>query len=176
MLGTDTLPAQSAPNLPPVPAPERRRVLSPNNASPEEKDLTHNYQLVFGFKDGGKPAQEIALLTASSQISVSACLAAKDESQLGMPTATIQGFLAEKDNGVLRLSYQIGASIPVPTQSMVSKPGSGEPKPVIVNISYTNESASGVLLLQPGKTYEIFKTGERTYTVTIQPEPAQGIK
>ena len=177
IVGAQPLLAQ-VPNAPvPVPNPERRRVMVPNNGTTnEESDLSKNYKLVFSFRDAEKPAQEIILLTASSQVSVSACLDDKDESTLGMTTATIQGHLTEKEQGVIRFSYQLGASIPVPTQSMISKPGSPEARPQIVNISYTNESASGVLLMEPGKSYELFKTGQHAYTVTIQPEPAQSSK
>ncbi len=173
-LEAQSLLAQVPGGQPPMPVPERRRVISPNGGTPaEENDLARNYKLVFSFKDGDKPAQEIVLLTASSQISVSAGLNGKDDSTLGMTSASIQGLLSEKEKSIIRFSYQLAASIPVPSQSMTSNPGTPESKSRVVSISYTTESASGVLLMEPGKSYELFKTGQHAYTVTIQPEPEQ---
>jgi hypothetical protein len=54
-------------------------------------------------------------------------------------------------------SYSINTGIPLVTQG---------------NTQFINENASGVLAIEPGKSYEIFKSSTRTYTVTVTSENA----
>lgn len=156
--------------IPPQPQ-VRRQVLNTTQGSQAEADLSRNYRLTVSLKIGDQPAREIVLLTASAQIRVSAVLGT-DEVTQGTTTTEVSGILAEKDDGRLRLSYQLGASVPVVTQTSTSKLPTEAAKTEVRTIQYVNESASGVLVMEPCKPYEIFKSATRSYTLTVQPETA----
>lgn len=140
-----------------------------------DTDLSRNYRLVISFKSGEKIAKEIVLLTASTQVRISAAMEADEVTQATI-SAEMSGMLAEKEDGRIRFSYQLGASVPTVVVTSSSRPAADGSKPEIRNVQYVNESASGVLVMEPGKTYEIFKSSERSYTVTIQPEEAAKVK
>lgn len=138
----------------------------PNTA---DSDLSRNYRLTIGFKSGDKAAKEIVLLTASTQVRISAAMEADEVTQATI-SAEMSGLISEKEDGRIRFSYQLGASVPTVVVTSSSKPGADGAKPEIRNIQYVNESASGVLSMELGKAYEIFRSSARSYTVTIQPE------
>ncbi len=161
----------------PVPVASRRP-LAPGNipsAAGVADDLSRNYRLTIGLRQGDKPVREIVVLTASAQVRVSAVLE-QDEATQGSTSVELNGVLSEKEDRSLRFSYQVGASVPRISQTLTSRssPADG-PKNVATSISYANESATGVLVMEPGKPYEIFKSAQRSYTLTIEPEtPGKG--
>ena len=144
-----------------VPSPGRRMLTSPRlpgmpGSQEEPVDLNRNYKLTFALKTGEKGDKEVALLTASSQIRLNTVMEA-DNPAMGSINAEVSGTLTEKEDGKLRLSYNISAGIPVTTQS---------------GTQYITENASGVLVIELGKTYEIFKSSTRSYLVTVSPDGA----
>jgi hypothetical protein len=150
---------------------QTRSVFNPAGAPAEEEvTLTRNYRLTVAFKTSEKDTRDVAVLTSSSRVSLSTPLLAGDPA-LGTIHAEVTGTLTEKENGRLAFAYMLGAQIPLSTEASPPAQGPQLPSPSR-NLQYSSERVSGVLIIEPGKSYEVFKSGTRSYTVTITPEDA----
>ena len=85
---------------------------------------------------------------------------------------TLSGTLAEQEGGVVVLTYSVGLSVPVITNSM-SVPGKDGSPPQVINsnIQYSQHQATGTLRMKPGKSYELLKIAGVTYMLVMTPEP-----
>lgn len=169
--------AQEAPNAPvpasaaapALPVPVRRRVPGPGLNEATDAQLKQNYRIHLTIVGAGEKKRECSLLTSSRQVKSSLFAGelgdASGQNAAALPSGlriSFSGLLDEVDEG-LRLQYSLTTSIPTPNTVQNSDKGTA-----IISYSYTEEGTTSSLLMKPGKTYEVLKSGSRTYTLSIE--------
>lgn len=161
-----TVPAVAAP-APNVPI--RRRVPGPGFNEASDAQLKQNYRIHLTVAGAGEKKRECSLLTSSRQVK-SSLFAGELGDTSGQNAAPLlsglrisfSGLLDEVDEG-LRFQYSLTTSIPTPNTVQSSDKGT-----TITSYSYTEEGTTSSLLMRPGKTYEVLKSGTRIYTLSIE--------
>jgi hypothetical protein len=131
--------------------------------------LKQNYRIHLTIAGVGDKKRECSLLTSSRQVK-SSLFAGELGDTPAQNAATLplglrisfSGLLDEADEG-LRFQYSLTTSIPTPNTVQNSDKGT-----TITSYSYTEEGTTSSLLMKPGKTYEVLKSGSRIYTLSIE--------
>lgn len=171
-------PAQDAKPLPARP-PEVRplrpdEVLPPpgsNEAAPASAtaavpELGANYRIVISAMEHGQKTGEISAQTCSSTFQIHGCFAMPVEEDSDGTDIAIRGVLSELDGGRLRLSYSLALTNRVPSQTL-GMPGEGQA--VVSNYGFKTNGATGMLLLQPGRSCELMQISGVAYSLSITP-------
>ncbi|HSJ03880.1 MAG TPA: hypothetical protein VK956_15565 [Verrucomicrobium sp.] len=164
-----------AQDAPPIPSPGGRRLIAGSNSNAESpaNHLVKTYRVSLTITGLGEKPQECSLLTSTKQVKsnlyvggTGAGVATRlpDASNVGY-RLSLSGFLEEVEGGKVRFQFSIGTSIPVPTTIRSEDKGA-----TMTSISYTEESSNSSLLFTLGKSYEVLKVGERTYSLKIVAE------
>ncbi|WP_038161770.1 hypothetical protein [Verrucomicrobium sp. BvORR106] len=161
------VPAAAAASTPPVPA--RRRTIFPGVDDSTSVQLKQNYRIHLTISGTGEKKRECTLLTSSRQVKSSLFAGelgdTSGQNVAGLPTGlriSLSGLLDEVDEG-LRFQYSLTTSIPTPNSVQNSDKGT-----TITSYSYTEEGTTSSVLMKPGKTYDVLKSGSRIYTLSIE--------
>ena len=119
-----------------------------------------NYRVTFSGKSDDKSLGELSTLTCAQNIHISGPLNSSDTPT----TFTVSGILEEKD-GLLIFTYSIEFRSPITTMRDVQQ---GQPQ--IANVQYHDHTSRGTLKMQPGKTYDLLKSGGNIYSIVVAPE------
>lgn len=160
--------AQEAPLSRP-PGVQGRRIIVPGSESASDVQLKQNYRIHLTISVSGDNKRECSVLTSSRQVK-SSLFAGEvsdnpDKSALTLTPGlrvSLSGLLDETDEGV-RFQYSLQTSIPTPNTVQNSDKGT-----VITSLSYTEEGTTSAILMKPGKSYEVLKSGSRAYTLRIE--------
>ncbi len=137
-------------------------------ADPASALLPVNYRVTLIHRDGEKTLGELSTLTCSPNVMVDGTLDASGILVAGSRIPII-GFVRgtmRDENGVIVFAYTVGMQMPVPTQ-VVSTPAAGA---TTATIQYKDVRCTGTLHMKPGKSYEVFQTGGRTFSLCVTPE------
>lgn len=163
------VPVPAAELAPAPPIPTRRRVTGPGFNDSSEIQLKQNYRIHLTITGAGDKKRECSLLTSSRQVK-STLFAGELGDTPAQNAATLplglrisfSGLLDEVDEG-LRFQYSLSTSVPAPNTVQNSDKGT-----TITSYSYTEEGTTSSLLMKPGKTYEVLKSGNRIYTLSVE--------
>lgn len=151
------------------PGVQGRRAIIPGTESASDVQLKQNYRIHLTISVSGDKKRECSVLTSSRQVKSSLFAGeVSDNPDKSATTLTpglrvsLSGLLDETDEGV-RFQYSLQTSIPTPNTLQNSDKGT-----VITSMSYTEEGSTSALLMKPGKSYEVLKSGSRTYTLRIE--------
>lgn len=161
------VPASSAAPIPSLPA--RRRTNFSGVEDSAGVQLKQNYRIHLTISGTGEKKRECSLLTSSRQVKSSLFAGelgdTSGQNAAPLPSGlriSLSGLLDEVDEG-LRFQYSLTTSIPTPNSVQNSDKGT-----TVTSYSYTEEGTTSSLLMKPGKTYEVLKSGSRIYTLSIE--------
>ena len=146
----------------------RPRVIPPSPSLPRQptptiqqaETLSTNYRVTFSGKSDDKSLGELSTLTCAQNIYISGPL----NSSNTPTTFTVSGILEEKD-GFLIFTYSSGFRAPIRTMRD-SQPG----QPPVADVQYQDHTSRGTLKMQPGKAYDLLKSGGNIYSMVVAPE------
>lgn len=173
-LGTGLMPAAAQDIktviLPPRPLQNPPLAIPPSlgsaQAERETPLLGANYRIVISATEKGQKSGELSTQTCSASFQINGCLAMpKVDDPIGTDLS-VRGELNELEGGGLRLGYSLAVTNRVPSQTF-GMPGSGQE--VVANHSYKKNGATGMLLLQPGRSYELMQISGVVYSLSITP-------
>ncbi|MBS0632057.1 MAG: hypothetical protein JSS11_09100, partial [Verrucomicrobia bacterium] len=154
-----------------LPPPVRHPLAAPPSLDSAEAEretplLGANYRILISATEKGRKSGELSAQTCSASFQINGCLA--------MPTAddphgadlSVRGELSELEGGGLRLGYSLAVTTRVPSQTF-GMPGSGQA--VMSTYSFKKNGATGMLLLQPGRSYELMQISGVVYSLSITP-------
>lgn len=172
-LGTGLGPAaaQDAKPAPKVVPAARQRLIEvplPPGSEPKPVDtlLGANYRIVISAAAKDKPTGELSVQTCSAAFQIHGCIAQPTADNPIGTDLTLRGDLSELEGGRLRLGYSLAVTTRVPSQTF-GMPGSGQA--VVANHSYKKNGATGMLLLQPWRSYELMQISGVLYSLSITP-------
>jgi|GEM_PF-6437525 len=139
---------------------------APASASAAVPELGANYRIVISAMEKGQKTGEISAQTCSANFQIHGCFAMPVEEDSDGTDIAVRGVLAELEGGRLRLGYSMAVTTRVPNQTL-GMPGEGQA--VVSNYSFKRNGASGMLLLQPGRSCELMQISGVVYSVSVTP-------
>lgn len=148
--------------------PPGRRLPIPPAGQASQPDpanlLAENYRVTLTISGIAPEKAESSVLTSSKQISLTNVIPVPGDAGL-LQHMEFSGFLGDPAEGRLELSYSLNMSFPTPDTVKAIQKG------ITANgVHYLNERASGTLRVMPGKSYEVLRSGIRTYTLKVEAE------
>jgi len=136
-------------------------------SDPASALLPVNYRITLVNQDGHKPVGELSSLTCSPKVSVDGVIETKDDvvPENKIPITCVVRGNFQDENGIIIFAYEITARLPVPSQVLTNDRGR-----VVTSLTYRDVRCSGTLRMKAGKTYPVFQTGGRTFSLSITPE------
>lgn len=128
--------------------------------------LGANYRIVISAAAKGQPTGELSAQTCSASFQINGCLAMPTTEDPHGADLSVRGMLSELEGGGLRLGYSLAVTTRVPSQTL-GLPGSGQA--VVSTYSFKKNGATGMLLLQPGKSCELMQISGVVYSLSITP-------
>jgi len=145
-------PASQAQNSPvAVPA---RKVMQVQGRDDSGESLTGNYQLKLAVFEKDQPLAELMLVTATAGF----------RAEMPDPLVGFMGTIKPESDGTVLVSYQLNTQVAFPTQTVSS---SSQPASTVTNIEYKSSSAQASVILRLGEPIQIWKSGSRTYQLSI---------
>jgi hypothetical protein len=162
--------AVSAQEGTPAPIPVRKRMILGSPTDAPENHLTKTYRVTLTITGLGEKKHECSLLTSIKQIKANLLLGETGAGVAPRPVGgsapgarvELNGNLDELEDGKVRLFYVVGASIPIANTVRTDDKGS-----TTASYSFTEENTTSALVFTLGKSYEVLKVGDRTYSLKI---------
>lgn len=123
--------------------------------------LSGNFLITLTVKELERQVGEVTVLTSSSIVNTTANLDTSSTPE----SVSFEGTLEEQEGGIFAWDYTLGYKLPVTTGTS-GTPGSQLRTTVVEYQSYSSQGSAWIRI---GRSYDLLKSGGRTYSVTITP-------
>jgi hypothetical protein len=123
--------------------------------------LSGNFLITLTVKESERQVGEVVVLTSSSTVKTQANLDTSSTPE----SVSFEGTLEEQESGLFAWDYVLGYKLPITT----STSGTAGSQLRTTIVEYQSYSSQGSALIRIGRSYDLLKSGGRTYSVTITP-------